>query len=208
MIALKNDWLKRNFDILFSLFIIILGLPLFITLALLVKLTSKGSIFFYSERVGRGRKKIYCIKFRTMKEDAKEILQPLLNNNPALKNEWEIYQKLKVDPRITFFGNFLRKSSLDELPQFFNVLKGDLSVVGPRPLTEEELGRFQSLKIDQMLSVRPGITGLSQTSGRNNLSLKERIDLEISYVQNQSFLKDFLLILKTIPLIFFCKGAY
>lgn len=142
-----------------------------------------------------------------MKIDAEKRLEELLKT-PGYLMEWKTYFKLKKDPRITLIGQFLRKTSLDELPQFFNVLWGDLSIVGPRPLSETEIKKFQGPKIKKMLSVKPGITGLSQISGRNHLSVLQRINLEQHYVESQSFLFDLSIILKTIPQIIFSKGAY
>lgn len=140
--------------------------------------------------------------------DADLRLRQLLQSDPALKEEWENYRKLKDDPRITNIGKWLRKTSLDELPQFWNVIKGDLSVVGPRPVTEEEIKKYYGDKAEKILSIRPGITGLWQTSGRNLLSFEERLVLEVNYVDHRSFLLDLKLICKTIPAILFSKGAY
>jgi exopolysaccharide production protein ExoY len=199
--------MKRGFDIFFSLAILLIFFPIFLFLFLVVRLTSKGSAFYFSERVGKEGKKIICTKFRTMKIGAEYSLENLLKNTQYSK-EWNQYHKLKKDPRITKVGYFLRKTSLDELPQFFDVLRGDLSIVGPRPLSFFEIKKYSGPKIDTMLKVRPGITGLSQTQGRNHLSIEERIELEQSYVQKQNFLIDLLIIVKTIPQIITCKGAY
>jgi undecaprenyl-phosphate galactose phosphotransferase len=143
-----------------------------------------------------------------MFQDADIRLKELLENSPELKKEWETFWKLQNDPRITEFGGFLRRTSLDELPQFWNVLKGDLSVVGPRPVTADEIERFYGEKADKILSMRPGITGLWQTSGRNLITFEERVNLEESYIESQSFFYDLKLILKTIPSMFFSKGAF
>lgn len=199
--------MKRGFDIIFSLATLMLFAPLFLFLFLLVKLTSKGPAFYFSERVGKKGKKITCTKFRSMKIGAEYSLNNLLENS-SLNKEWSQYHKLKKDPRITKIGYFLRKTSLDELPQFFDVLRGDLSIVGPRPLSISEIQKFSGPKIDAMLGVRPGITGLSQTQGRNLLSIEERIDLEQSYIQKQNLFIDLWIIIKTIPQIITCKGAY
>lgn len=196
------------FDIFFSLGILVLGSPVFLIISIAVKFTSKGPIFYCSKRIGLKGKIIYCMKFRTMFDNAESSLLSILAKDPMLQQEWDRFQKLKKDPRITKLGHFLRKTSLDELPQFFNSLKGDLSVVGPRPLSKEEITKYYGKKIEKMLSVRPGITGLSQTVGRNNLTLKQRIELEQIYIDTQSFIIDFILILKTVPQMFFCKGAF
>lgn len=199
--------MKRLFDICFSLLILILFSPLYFLIALLIKLSSKGPVVYLSPRVGKGGKIFQCYKFRTMRTGANETLAIFLAKDPSLQKEWETFRKLKNDPRVTPLGAYLRKTSLDELPQFWNVLKGDLSVVGPRPVSEEEVREWIGDKAPKILSVRPGITGLWQTSGRSTLSLAERIHLEETYVDNQSFFLDLCLICKTIPMILFPKGA-
>jgi undecaprenyl-phosphate galactose phosphotransferase len=143
-----------------------------------------------------------------MYKNADEKLYELLETNPELREEYEVFHKLKNDPRITTIGKWLRKTSLDELPQFFNVLLGDLSVVGPRPYAIDELPKILECGSLNIFSVRPGITGLWQTSGRNLLSFQQRVKLEESYIHSQSFFYDLKLILKTIPLIILPKGAY
>lgn len=199
--------MKRGFDILFSLTALVMLAPLLLMIALLIKATSKGPIFYYSKRIGLFGKEVYCIKFRTMKNGAENDLEAILKN-ASLNQEWKTYQKLKNDPRVTYIGTFLRKTSLDELPQFINVLGGDLSIVGPRPLSFLEIEKFSGPMTDKMLSVKPGITGFSQTQGRNHLTVQKRIELEQVYIEKQSFLVDLRIILKTIPLIITCKGAY
>lgn len=199
---------KRMFDIFFSLCILILFSPLYFLIALLIKFSSSGPIFYLSPRVGKEGKIFQCYKFRTMRMHADEVLSSLLKKDPQLKEEWETFRKLKNDPRITPIGKYLRKTSLDELPQFWNVFKGDLSVVGPRPVSEEEINNWIKEKAPKILSVRPGITGLWQTSGRSALSLAERVRLEEAYIDNQSFFFDLLLICKTIPMVLFPKGAF
>jgi undecaprenyl-phosphate galactose phosphotransferase len=140
--------------------------------------------------------------------DAEEKLSALLNSNPELSEEWKQFSKLKKDPRMTKIGRILRKTSLDELPQFWNVLRGDLSVVGPRPYLVEEIHNYVGRSREKILSVRPGITGIWQISGRNLLTFAERLKLEEGYAERQSFLFDILIILKTIPIILFPKGAF
>ncbi len=198
--------MKRLFDTLFSASVLICGAPIYLFISLLIKFSSKGPIFYACERVGIGGRTIHCWKFRSMSVDAEQNLKELLKN-PAYACEWQTYRKLKNDPRITTIGHFLRKSSLDELPQFWNVLKGDLSIVGPRPAKQEEIEHFFGAKKDKILSVRPGITGLWQTSGRNQLSYEERVALEEQYVDLRSFFFDLKLILKTCRILF-SKGAY
>ena len=204
----KSNHLKRLFDIIFSAIILILLSPLFLILSCIVYSTSKGPIFYSSKRISVGGKVIYCWKFRTMHKNADQKLHQLLSSHPKLKEEWDLHHKLKKDPRITKIGSFLRKTSLDELPQFWNVLKGDLSTVGPRPLSEEEVYKVILQGKGKMFSVKPGITGLWQTSGRSLISFQNRILLEEQYAENHSFFIDIKLILKTILIMIFPKGAY
>ena len=140
--------------------------------------------------------------------DADTRLREILQEDEKLRQEWETFCKLKKDPRITWIGQILRKTSLDELPQFWNVLKGDLSVVGPRPATQDQVEKYYAEKAPKILSVRPGMTGLWQTSGRNLLSFDERTQLDERYVDSHTFLLDLKLIAKTIPAMFFSEGAY
>ncbi len=199
---------KRIFDIIFSVLILILFSPFFLFCMIAVKLSSAGPIFYAHPRVGCNGKLFGCLKFRTMHQDADAKLQPLLASDPALMEEWKTYFKLKVDPRVTAIGKFLRRTSLDELPQIWNVFKGDMSVVGPRPLTQHEVIHYLKDKASRILSVRPGLTTLWIIQGRNGLSLEERIALEEYYVNHQSFWLDCKLILQTVLLMIFPKGAY
>lgn len=202
---------KRIFDSCFSLLVLVLGAPLFFAIAVAIKLTSKGPIFFVAERVGKNYQIFSCFKFRTMYADAEKRLQELLQE-PERRKEWMLFHKFKDDPRVTPLGRFLRKTSLDELPQFINSFRGDISVVGPRPLSargsREEVKKVLGKFSDEILSVKPGITGLWQTSGRNNVSMKRRQLLELSYVRRRSFLLDLSLIAKTVPAMISAKGAY
>ena len=199
---------KRFFDILFSSLVIVIASPFFLICAIAVKVSSRGPIFYAHSRIGCKQKPFDCLKFRTMYIDADAKLKPLLASDPALMKEWKTFFKLKVDPRITPIGRFLRKTSLDELPQFWNVLKGEMSIVGPRPLTEHEVTHYLKEKAETILSIRPGLTSLWITKGRNELSLEERIQLEEAYVKKRSIWLDLKLIVQTIFIIFFPKGAY
>lgn len=199
---------KRLFDILFSLFALFLLMPLFFMIALAIRFTSRGKSVYSHQRVGRGGKSFRCYKFRTMYIDADTRLKEILAHQPAMREEWEKNHKLKNDPRVTLVGAFLRKTSLDELPQFWNVLMGDLSIVGPRPVVQAEIKKFYGAKAVHVLSIRPGITGLWQVSGRSNTSYETRIKLDEEYIATQSMWLDFKLILKTIPSVLFRKGAY
>ena len=202
---------KRVFDILFSLMALLLGLPFFIVIAFLIKFSSKGPIFYCSSRLGHKGRLFKFWKFRSMYCDADSRLQHLLKQQPELNREWQKFFKLKNDPRLTYLGRLIRKTSLDELPQFWNVLKGDLSIVGPRPYLPREEKRIKELigsNIDVLLSVKPGLTGIWQTSGSSALSFEKRIELDLSYVRTRSFLLDIQLIVKTIPEMISSKGAF
>lgn len=207
-IPIRHIPIKRTFDVLFSLLILLLTLPLFGILILAIRLHSQGRAFYSQERIGRGGVPFRCYKFRTMYEDADIRLNTLLEGEEHLRREWELTRKLKQDPRITPIGQFLRKTSLDELPQFWNVLKGDLSVVGPRPVVRQELFQFYGMKAIKVLSIRPGVTGIWQVSGRSDSSYTTRVSLDELYVDNLSLFLDLKLIFKTIPAILSAKGAY
>lgn len=207
-IEVKHNLIKRLFDIYFSLTIIILLSPLFITIALAIFLSSPGPIIYGHKRIGRGGVIFKCLKFRTMYIDADVKLKSLIESDQQIKEEWLKNRKLKIDPRIIKIGNFLRKTSLDELPQFFNVLKGDLSVVGPRPVMDDEIVSYFGVKAAKILKVRPGITGLWQTSGRSNINYEKRIALDEQYVDEHNLWLDMKLIAKTVPCVLFSKGAY
>lgn len=204
----KHIPIKRTFDIIFSIIALIIGSPIFLLVGLFIFCTSPGKIFYSHPRIGRGGKVFRCYKFRSMYPDADKRLKEILNSNPALKKEWEQNFKLKNDPRITPIGYFIRKTSLDELPQFWNVLKGDLSVVGPRPVVQEEVDKCMGAKAPKILSIRPGLTGPWQVSGRSNTCYNKRIELDEYYVDNHSLFLDLKLISKTIPAMIFTKGAY
>lgn len=200
---------KRLFDIIFSLLALIITTPLILLISLLLFLTSKNKKIIYShERIGRKGKPFLCYKFQTMYPDSDKKLTQLLEEDLELRKEWETNRKIKKDPRVTPFGAFLRRTSLDELPQFWNVIKGDLSVVGPRPVVKEEIHQHFGNKAEKILSIRPGITGMWQTSGRSNISYCQRIHLDETYVDNQSLILDIKLIAKTIPKIICTKDAY
>ena len=201
--------IKKLFDLLFALLFLILVSPLMLIIFLLIKFSSRGPIFFLQERIGINNKSFKCIKFRTMHPEADDILENLLSKNETIKKEFEETHKIKNDPRITNIGNFLRKTSLDELPQLVNVLKGEMSIVGPRPVVSEEKIKYGK-KFMKVNSVTPGITGLWQISGRNNLTYKKRIYLDLIYTENINFLLDLRIIIRTVGVILFPKdrGAY
>ncbi|HAZ47609.1 MAG TPA: galactosyl-1-phosphate transferase [Cyanobacteria bacterium UBA11369] len=205
----RLDAAKRLFDILFSLSVLILFSPIYLVLALLIAVSSPGPIFYLQERVGRNYKRFGCIKFRTMIVNADEVLRQMMETDQALRQEFADNFKLKHDPRITWIGRFLRVTSLDEFPQFWNVLKGDMSVVGPRPLVPDELYMYGD-RMDKVLTIKPGITGLWQVSGRNDIPYERRVKIDVYYVNNRNFWLDVWIIIKTLGVVFFPNnnGAY
>ena len=200
---------KRFGDVVFALVALVLASPLFVLITLLVKLSSAGPIFYVQERVGRNYRRFGCIKFRTMYSEADDLLLNLLDKSPELKIEFERDFKLRKDPRITPVGMFMRRSSLDELPQFINIIMGHMSLVGPRPIVEKEIPKYGDF-MDTIVSVRPGLTGLWQVSGRNNLSYQRRVQLDFIYATNRSLLLDIRVILRTFGVLLFPRdrGAY
>jgi exopolysaccharide production protein ExoY len=198
--------LKRTVDILLALSGIILLAPLLIICFAVTALTSPGPALFRHRRVGFNGKHFDCFKFRTMVTDAPERLRRLLESDPSAAAEWATSRKLRNDPRITAIGGILRKSSLDELPQLFNVLKGDMSIVGPRPVTDEELERYAS-SVNAYLSCRPGITGLWQVSGRSTTTYNKRVACDTFYARNWSMALDVKIIAVTIPALLVSDNA-
>jgi undecaprenyl-phosphate galactose phosphotransferase len=192
-----NLLVKRILEFGASLVLMILLVPYFLIMGIVIKLDSKGPVFFRQERYGRRGKMINVIKMRTMHLDADARLSAFLQKNPVAREEWETYRKLKVhDPRVTRIGAFLRKYSLDELPQIANVFKGDMSLVGPRPYLREELEEIKHEK-SILFQVKPGITGLWQISGRSHLSFEERLNLDEAYIRNWSLWMDLTILVKT-----------
>lgn len=194
---------KRAFDIISSLAAIIITLPIFIIIGIIIKLDSKGPIFFSHKRIGKDGVFINVYKFRTMVTNAEEMLNKL---TPEQKREFQENFKLKDDPRITKVGKFLRESSLDELPQLFNILLGNMSVVGPRPIVEKEMEKY-TVYINKFLSVKPGLTGNWQANGRSDTTYEERVLLDMEYIDNRSFLFDLKIIFKTFGAIVNKVGA-
>ena len=207
MIFYKSS--KRVFDIVFSIAMIIFCFPIFFILSILIKLGSRGPIFYSQIRLGKNKKPFKCIKFRTMSEEADDILKNLLIENEDLRDEFQRTQKLKNDPRITPFGKFLRRTSLDELPQFINVVLGQMSIIGPRPIVKEEQNRYDK-NLNEVFSIKPGITGLWQVSGRNNLSYERRVMLDLIYARNRNFYIDLNILIRTIGVVLLPldRGAY
>ncbi len=201
--------IKNLFDLLFSFLFLIVFSPLFLIISLLIKLSSRGPIFFLQKRIGKDNIPFKCIKFRTMYPEAKDILENLLMKDKLLKKEFEETHKIKNDPRITTIGKLLRKTSLDEIPQFINVLRGEMSIVGPRPIVNGEKKKYGK-NLKKVVFVKPGITGLWQVSGRNNLTYKRRISLDLNYTKNYNLLMDLRILLRTFGVILFPldRGAY
>ncbi|MGL6338687.1 MAG: sugar transferase [Waterburya sp.] len=207
--VLNGNLIKRIFDIVFALFILIVFSPLYLVLMVLIALNSQGPIFYVQQRVGKNHKLFNCIKFRTMVNNADKILETMINDSDQMRQEFQASYKLKQDPRITKIGKFLRLTSLDEFPQFWNVLKGEMSIVGPRPLVPEELPRYGS-KINTVLTIKPGITGLWQVSGRNDIPYPKRVKIDVYYATSHNWLLDLWIVFKTIGVIIFPRnnGAY
>ena len=197
------DFVKRFADIICSAIAIILLSPFFIIISIAIKATSKGPVIFVHNRVGKNGKKIGIYKFRSMVMNAEELIEKF---TPEQKEEFKKNFKLKNDPRITKIGKFLRKTSLDELPQLFNILKGDLSIVGPRPIMEVETKIYGEYK-DMLLSIKPGLTGFWAANGRSDTSYKRRRAMEIYYVKKRSLLFDIKIIFKTVISVFKGDGA-
>ncbi|MDJ0687073.1 MAG: sugar transferase [Xenococcaceae cyanobacterium MO_188.B32] len=207
--ALDGDFVKRLFDIIFSLFVLFSLSPVYLGLATIIAISSPGPIFYVQQRIGKDFKPFRCIKFRTMVNNADEILETIIAKSPQMRQEYIESYKLKQDPRITGIGKFLRLTSMDEFPQFWNVLKGDMSVVGPRPLVPEELHKYGH-RINTVLTIKPGITGLWQVSGRNNIPYPQRVLIDVYYATSRNWVLDLWIVIKTIGVIIFPRnnGAY
>ncbi|TIM51390.1 MAG: sugar transferase [Mesorhizobium sp.] len=175
--------------------------------ALLVKFSDGGPIFYGHSRIGRGGRIFPCLKFRTMVQDGERVLAAYLAANPDANAEWTATRKLKNDPRVTRVGAVLRKLSLDELPQIINILQGDMSLVGPRPVVRDELEIYGSSAVYYLKS-RPGLTGLWQVSGRNDVSYDSRVAFDRHYVENWSLFEDIRIIIKTVPAVWMSRGCY
>lgn len=199
-------FLKRTFDLLFATSCLILFSPFFLYISILVKLDG-GPAFYGHERIGRNGKTFKCLKFRSMAINSQELLEELLAKDSIAREEWKTSFKLKNDPRVTSIGRFLRKTSLDELPQLINILKGEMSTVGPRPITKQELVMY-SKDVKYYLVGKPGLTGLWQVSGRSDIDYITRVLLDTTYIKNWSFLKDIIIVLKTVKVVLKRDGAY
>lgn len=210
--SLERDLASKNRAArILDIAVILLAAPYIIlaviVIAILIKLDSAGPVFFRQTRVGRFGRKFSVIKFRTMVENATEVLQSHLDNSAELKAQWLATHKLKRDPRVTRLGAVLRKSSLDELPQLWNVAIGDMSLIGPRPIVDAEIEKYGNC-FDLYIQVRPGLTGLWQVSGRNDISYERRVELDEYYVRNRSFRLDLEILWRTVFVVLRGTGAY
>lgn len=204
----RNGALKRIMDLVIASTALLFLAPVFIGVALAVKLTSKGNIFYLHPRTGLNGEVFAMYKFRSMHTNGDEILKAHLEKCSKSRAEWNKYQKLQHDPRITRIGRFLRKSSLDELPQLINVLQGTMSIVGQRPLLPVQVETYGAANYADYIRTRPGITGLWQVSGRSTIPFDQRIEMEKEYVRNWSIWLDMKILFKTVPAIVFPKGAF
>ena len=203
----RNRLAKRIFDLVATICCGLLILPILLVLAVLVGIDNRGRIIFAHRRVGRNGKLFPCYKFQSMVSDAQERLEEYLAQNPEARKEWEGSFKLTNDPRVTKLGAFLRKTSLDELPQLWNVLMGDMSLVGPRPIVTKEIERYGDY-IREYYMVPPGITGMWQVNGRSDTTYEERVAMDTWYVRNWSVWIDLVYLFKTVKTVFTGKGAY
>lgn len=199
--------LWRTFEFTVTLLLSLAALPAGLLIALAIVLDSRGPVFFAQTRVGRGRKPFRLWKFRSMAVDADRNLQALLRDDPERAREWALTRKLRNDPRITRVGRFLRRTSLDELPQFWNVLRGEMRLVGPRPIVSAEVPKYGSA-LSVYAQVLPGVTGLWQVSGRNDTHYNRRVELDCHYIRNRTTIMDLGILLKTVRVMILGRGAY
>jgi exopolysaccharide production protein ExoY len=202
-----DEYLSRVVDVILAVVALVFLAPLMLVVAALVYLFDPGPVLFAHQRIGRGGKLFPCLKFRTMATDADLRLAKLLEADPISRAEWELDHKLRNDPRVVGIGQFLRKSSLDELPQLFNVLRGEMSLVGPRPIVEGEVVRYGRY-FRHYCDVRPGITGLWQISGRNDVSYRRRVAFDVAYCRTRSPGLNVKIIALTVPSVLMQKGSY
>ena len=203
----RAERIQRYTDIVLSGFALMFFAPLMLIIMVGITLTSPGPVFFRHPRLGRGRAYFDCWKFRTMHHQSDSLLADLLQRDPAAQAEWLLTHKLKDDPRVSAFGAFLRRTSLDELPQLLCVMQGKMSMVGPRPIVAAEVDRY-GRRIWAYDAVRPGITGLWQVTGRNQTSYRYRVACDVHYARTRSVKADLAIIAKTVPAVLFCRGAY
>lgn len=198
---------KRVFDVIIASLVLLLALPLFIIVAVMVKVTDPGPVIYKHVRVGLWGRRFTCFKFRTMVVDSENVLKALLDDDPDARAEWKRSQKLIKDPRITPFGQFLRESSLDELPQLINVLRGEMSLIGPRPIVPSEMSHYGD-RLALYLLARPGLTGAWQVSGRSDCGYDTRVELDANYVSNWRFSTDLSILVRTVHAVIKRRGSY
>ena len=203
----KNVFIKYIFEKTATFIIFPFALLIHIFIALAIKMDSKGTVIFKQKRLGKDAKPFSCYKYRTMYEEGQDILNEHLQEHPDEVQYYKKYHKYQYDPRITKVGSFLRKTSLDEFPQFYNIIQGKMNLIGPRPYMLEEKSQIGKLHEDIILKVKPGITGLWQVNGRNNLSFTKRVELDNWYIQNWSLWGDFVILIKTVKVVLFKVGA-
>ncbi|NNC38839.1 MAG: sugar transferase [Hyphomonadaceae bacterium] len=199
--------LKRIFDITLAFILSLILAPLLLVICASIKLADGGPAIFKQKRIGRNGEVFRCWKFRTMIVNSDEVLNKVLAEDPRAAAEWDEDHKLRNDPRVTAMGCFLRKTSLDELPQLWNILKGEMSLVGPRPIVESEVKKYGRF-FRAYISVSPGVTGLWQVSGRNDTGYAERVRMDVEYVNNYSIWTDLKIIMMTVPAVLSTRGAY
>ena len=204
---ITNLMLKRFIDIFVCVLAAVIVVPVSILIAIVVKLTSRGPVFYGHARIGKNGRVIKCWKFRSMYKNSQEMLEQILATDPVRRAEWERDRKFLDDPRVTPFGKILRKTSLDELPQLWNIFVGEMSLVGPRPVTKDELVKYGE-DADYVLSVKPGLSGMWQISGRSDTGYEERVSLDSYYIQNWSIWLDLWILIKTAWVVVNGKGAY
>jgi exopolysaccharide production protein ExoY len=203
----NEENITRAMDVGIVLVALLVLMPLLVLIAVAIVFQDGGPVPFWHRRIGRGGKPFYCLKFRTMGVGAEARLASILASSPAARAEWAKDHKLRMDPRVTPLGGFLRRSSLDELPQLFNVLRGEMSVVGPRPIVDAEISRY-GRRFQHYCAVKPGITGLWQVSGRNDVNYRSRVALDCLYVRSKSPWLYVWIVVATIPAVIMRKGSY
>lgn len=198
---------ERTINVILASILLMVFAPFLAVVAALIWLEDRGPVIFRHRRIGRNGRSFNCLKFRSMATHAEMRLARLLKDDPVARAEWDRDHKLRNDPRITHIGRFLRASSLDEIPQLINVIRGEMSLVGPRPIVKDEVVRY-GRRIESYLKVRPGITGLWQVSGRNDVSYRRRVAMDVLYARRKSFSQDLVILFCTIPAVLLRKGSY
>ncbi|HYG25448.1 MAG TPA: sugar transferase [Caulobacteraceae bacterium] len=197
---------SRTVQFSLALVALVFVLPLMIAIAIAIYMQDRGPVIFAHRRVGRNGKHFYCLKFRSMAQDAERRLTELLATDPAAREEWEETHKLRHDPRVTPLGDFLRKSSLDELPQLFNVMRGEMNLVGPRPIVDAEVAKY-GRRFQHYAAVKPGITGLWQVSGRSDLTYRQRVAMDCLYTRKRGLGLDVWIMAATVPAVMLRHGS-